>query len=132
MKKVKVLLVLLVITGVLSFISIYAGASVGYLNKTLSAYKSYVHFGTEYKIDRTVGQSYYNSGNVNNCTGNQNQINAKIVCVGQSISTKTLSQGQTGYWTENGAKICTRYNLQVRNNVYSPCQSTHSGVWTHN
>ncbi|NLC48445.1 MAG: hypothetical protein GX758_03700 [Tenericutes bacterium] len=123
---------MLLVTGILSFASTSASAVIGYVGIQLSVYNGYVNFCTEYKLDRTVGQSYYSSGNINSCTGNENEIMVKISCVGQSIETKTLSKGNTKNWTTEAAKICTRYNLQVKNNVLSPCTSTHSGVWTHN
>lgn len=132
MKKFKKLFSVLLVTGILSFASTYASMVIGYVGIQLSVYNGYVNFGTEYKIDRTVGQSYYNAGNLNNCTGNENNIMVKISCVGQSIDTETLTAGEIKDWNTNAAKICTRYNLQVKNKVFSPCKSTHSGVWTHN
>ena len=65
-------------------------------------------------------------------TGNENKITVKIVCIGQNISTKTLGSMQTAKWNDNAAKICSRYNLEIKNNVTSSCKSTHSGIWTHN
>lgn len=133
MKKIKVMVLILIVSGLFSYISIFAESnSIAYLGKTLSVYKSYVDFGTQYKLDRTVGQSYYNGGNLNNCTENENDIMVKISCVGQSINTQTISADSTKSWNTTEAKICTRYNLQVRNNVFTPCQSTHSGIWYHN
>lgn len=133
MKKLKNLFIVLIVSGLLSAISIDAAYMFkSYLGVSLKAFNAYTSIGTEYKIDGSKGQEYYNTGNINECTGNENKITVKIVCIGQNIPVKTLGSMQTAKWNDNAAKICSRYNLEIKNNVTSPCKSTHSGIWTHN
>lgn len=135
MNKFKKLFIALMITGFLSAISTYAteNSYVNYLVR-LKVYSVYDTLGTEYKLDSSLGQKYYNSTNVNDCTTNENKIKVHINCIGQSqeLSAEVLSKGGTANWNNNASKICSRYNVEVKNNVFSPCNSTHSGTWTHN
>lgn len=133
MNKFKKLFIALAIVGLLSVGSAYASSYVNYLVQ-LRVYSLYDTLGTEYKLDSSLGQTYYNSTNVNDCTNNQNKIKAHLNCIGQTqnLSEQVLSQGQTATWNSSAAKICSRYNIEVKNNTFSPCHSTHSGTWTHN
>lgn len=123
------------VTGLLSAVSTYAAdkMSVKYLVR-LNVYSVYDTLGTKYKLDPTKGQEYYNSTNVNDCTTNQNRIKVHINCVGQrkNLDAIELFQGGVATWDNEAAKICSRYNVEVKNGVLSPCNSTHSGTWTHN
>ena len=133
MLRIRNLFIVLIISGVLAAISIDAASMYKtYIGVSINALKVYTSIGTEYKIDGSKSQEYYNGGNINNCTGNENKIIVKLVCVGQTIDEKSIEASKTAKWTEKPAKICSRYNLQIKNSVLSACKSTHSGIWTHN
>lgn len=118
-------------------ISTYAFAenSITYTSKTLKIFNGWTNFTpAEYKIDRTAGQSYYNSSNINNCTDNQNRIIVDTLCVNSEEDSpeKEIYYHKTGVWDNEEAKICTGYQVKVKNGVFSPCTSMHTGIWTHN
>lgn len=133
MNKFKKLFIALAVVGLLSVGSAYASSYVRYLVQ-LKVYSIYDSLGTEYKLDSNLGQTYYNSTNVNDCTNNPNNIKVHLNCIGQSkkLSEQVLSEEQTATWNNDAAKECSRYNIEVKNNVFSPCHSTHGGIWTHN
>lgn len=135
MNKYKLLFVSLLISGILSYGVIYADTmNKNYVGIEINAYKTYTNIGTELKIDRTIGQSYYNAGNINTCTGKENGIVAKLLLITQNAGELTIPSGNmTKSWPDtDGVKDGTRYNLSIKNNTFSPCKSSHSGTWYHN
>ena len=135
MNKYKLLFVPLLISGILSYGVIYADTmNKNYVGIEINAYKTYTNIGTELKIDRTIGQSYYNAGNINTCTGKENGIVAKLLLITQNAGELTIPSGNmTKSWPDtDGVKDGTRYNLSIKNNTFSPCKSSHSGTWYHN
>lgn len=135
MNKYKLLFGSLLICGILSYGVIYADTmNKNYVGIEINAYKTYTNIATELKIDRTVGQSYYNAGNINTCTGNENGIVAKLLLITQNVGELTISSGNTtkSWPNTDGVKDGTRYNLKIKNNTFSPCKSSHSGTWYHN
>ena len=135
MNKYKLLFVSLLISGILSYGVIYADTmNKNYVGIEINTYKTYTNIGTELKIDRTIGQSYYNAGNINTCTGKENGIVAKLLLITQNAGELTIPSGNmTKSWPDtDGVKDGTRYNLSIKNNTFSPCKSSHSGTWYHN
>lgn len=135
MKKFRNLFAVLIVAGALSAVGTYAlgETSYTYSNQTLKILKGSTNFTpAQIKIDRTVGQSYYNKTNINSCTKNENTISIDLICVGQDSPEKKIASKKTATWNNEEAKICTRYSVKANNAVLSPCTSTHTGTWYHN
>ena len=132
MKKIRIALGIAAVSLLFATISVYAGNYESYLGITLPILKGEVFVGNGNKTTTNV-QSYLNSGTINSCTGNANTLAAKVKRGSVESDWLTISgTGQSGSWANNSKTTTTgSYELRLKNNTYSACTATHSGIWYH-
>ena len=133
MNKYKLLFGTLLISGILSSGVIYADTkSKNYVGIELKAYNVYKQIA-QISRSNNLGQSYYNAGNINSCTGNENGIVAKLNTITLTADELEITTGNTTKDFE-GAYVSSAntYTLYLKNYTWSVCKSSHSGTWYHN
>lgn len=137
MKKIKVLLIMLVITFALSATAMYADGLdpfVGYVGIELGIGKGWTIVEAKYKLDGSKKQSYYNAGNINQCTANENGVDVKLYYIAKYTSTIEIpNANKTVTWNNDETTLIARaYTPYIRNHTLAFCKGNHSGTWYHN
>lgn len=134
MRKYKILLLLIALTIVVSKINVNAiNGFMGYSGVTLNASKNdYITRGPIAKTQESA-QHYHNTGTVNNYSGEQIKMRARVKDSDNATSSwVTFSQGQTKSFGSNNFTIFTgNYKIQLARNSTSFIgeKATHSGLW---
>lgn len=137
MKKIKVLLIMLVVTFALSATAMYADGLdpfVGYVGIELGIGKGWTIVEAKYKLDGSKKQSYYNAGNINQCTANENGVDVKLYYIAKYTSTIEIpNANKTVTWNNDETTLIARaYTPYIRNHTLAFCKGNHSGTWYHN
>lgn len=133
MKSLKVTLPLAIFTFLLSSLGVGAIQGQQAYVVELAALKKDTLIGTQTKT--TVGgQEYHNYSSLNACTGNGNQIGAKVYSDKNGYSDyMDLDSGYSACWADFDKTSSTgAYVLYIKNNVFSPCKVYHNGIWYYN
>lgn len=83
-------------------------------------------------IKQTTGmQTYKNNGVVNKCTSNYNTLAARVISdEGGTSSWIKISHNATSGWNDYDKTYIPRaYNLELKNDTWSPCTAYHTGLW---
>lgn len=133
MKKYKLLLCGLIITGFLSSEMINADAlSKHYIGIEIKTLEQFTSVETIEKAS-TLAQEYYNAGNINQCNGNEDGIVARLKLGTQTAGDLTISTGNTRKtWTQTETKNGHLYHLSLKSSKWTICKGSHSGSWYHN
>lgn len=137
MKKIKILLIMLVVTFALSATAMYADGLdpfVGYVGIELGIGKGWTIVEAKYKLDGSKKQSYYNAGNINQCTANENGVDVKLYYIAKYTSTIEIpNANKTVTWNNDETTLIARaYTPYIRNHTLAFCKGNHSGTWYHN
>ncbi len=137
MKKIKILLIMLIITFAISATAMYADALdhfTGYTGVELGIGKVWTIVEAKYKLDGSKKQAYYNAGNINQCTSNENGVDVKLYYIPKYTSTiKIPNANKTVTWNNDETTLIARaYTPYIRNHTSSLCKGVHSGIWYHN
>lgn len=137
MKKIRILLVMLIVTFALSVTAMYAGSLdpfTGYTGIELKARNGWTFVEAKYKLDGSKEQSYYNAGNINQCTSNENGVDVKLYYIPKYTSTIEIPKAnKTVTWNNDETTLVAHsYTPYIKNHTYSFCKSVHSGIWYHN
>lgn len=134
MKIFKLFVSLFIFTFILSAFSVNADSGFqAYAGVTLSNFNNEVRKGPKSKTE--YGRQYYeNYSNINSCTGNENAIAVSVESEGKGRSNWIeITKGAVSSWNDSTKTYSVNaYNIYIKNNVWSPCQSYHNGIWYYN
>lgn len=133
MKYLKISIFMFLLTFVFASVTTYAADYQVYAGLTLPAFKKEIKKGPKSKTVEGE-QKYYNDFSINSCTGNNNDIGVRVSTEYNGYSDRaTVSVGSTSTIPadERSTEI-DAYNLHIRNNVISPCEAYHGGIWYYN
>lgn len=130
MRGLKISFSILVIALFISLVGVSATTSKTYAGVKLPAYNGKVQKGPVIKKKSGI-QKYTNEYNINSCTSNYNDVSVRVYSEANGYSSwMTVSKGATSSWANNAkTNKADAYNLQIKNNVLSVCESEHWGVW---
>lgn len=128
---------MLVVTFALSATAMYADGLdpfVGYVGIELGIGKGWTIVEAKYKLDGSKKQSYYNAGNINQCTANENGVDVKLYYIAKYTSTIEIpNANKTVTWNNDETTLIARaYTPYIRNHTLAFCKGNHSGTWYHN
>lgn len=113
-----------------SIIGVNATTKKTYTAVDLKAYNGVVKRGPASKVASGI-QKYTNEYNINQCTSNYNDVAVRVYSEAKGYSSWiAVSKDATSAWANNEkTNRVDAYNLEIKNNVWSVCQSQHWGVW---
>ena len=130
MKVLKISVLVLVLSIIISSAGVFATNVKKYAGINLPAFSGNYMTGKYFK--EAKGRQYYqNEYNLNNCTGNYNDVDVRLTNEqGESSAWMTVGKGATSSWADNSKSNESRfYKLTIKNSVWGLCKSSHSGNW---